>query len=114
MKRRFYLIFSFLLVLISFTVYAKEPLSYQQVVEFEGMDKNDLYDAVSQTLAKIYSNSKFAIQYQDKDSGTIISNCHEKIKFNFMVMPTDFKKEGDKIIASIIEGIKNKSVDDDW
>lgn len=26
----------------------------------------------------------------------------------------DFKKEGDKLIASIIDGIKNKSVDDDW
>ncbi len=26
----------------------------------------------------------------------------------------DFKKEGDKLIASIIDEIKNKSVDDDW
>lgn len=156
MNRKNCLIFFFLFVLVAFSVNAKEPLSYQQVVEFDGMNKSDLYDAVSQTLAKIYNNSKFAIQYQNKDSGTIISNCHEEIKFNFMVMPTDFKmtinvkdgkiritfseiaitatfggasstkyitnekalndfkKEGDKLIANIIDGIKNKSVDDDW
>lgn len=144
------------LILFTFSIHAKEPLSYQKIVELDGFSKHELYAAVCQTLAKMYYSSKSAIQYQDAETGTIISNCHEKIKFNFVVAPTDFKmtinvkdgkiritfseisftvtvgktsstnyitnekalndfkKEGDKIIATLIDGIKNKSVSDDW
>ncbi len=141
---------------ISLSLFAKEPLSYQKVIELPGLSKQEIYDSSNQTLAIMFENSKFAIQYQNFEKGTIIANCHDNIKFNFMVLPTDFKmtinikdekirvtfseiattatvgrssstayitnekalndfkKEGDKIITSLINGIKNKSSDEDW
>lgn len=72
-------------------LFAKEFLPYQQVVEFEGKSKDELFDVTRQNLAIIFVNSNFAIQYQDKDNGTIIANCHDDVKWNFMKAPTDYK-----------------------
>lgn len=90
MKGKLLFLFIFLNAFI-FSMYAKEPLSYQKVIEFEGYSKNDLYDSTRQAIAKIFTNAKFATQYENSENGTIILNCHDKIKFNFLVAPTDFK-----------------------
>lgn len=65
-------------------------MNYRTVIEFENKSKDELYVAIRQNLATMLNNSNYAIQYQDKEEGTFIVKCHDDVKWNFMVCPTDY------------------------
>jgi hypothetical protein len=75
-------ILSIVLSLVSFSVLAQVPvdettkrITYSEVVEVPGSNKDDLYTRAEQWFAKTYASGNDVVQFKDREAGKIIGKA---------------------------------------
>jgi len=59
---------------MSHTEATNEEMNHEFVVDFPGLQKQQIFDGTLKWIAKNFRSAKAVIEYQDKESGSIIGN----------------------------------------
>jgi len=75
-----------LLLAAPFSVYSQEPLSYSEVIEVSGVDKNELFIRGREWFNENFKSSKDVLQIMDKETGELAGKAYMVVDCTFKLM----------------------------